>query len=205
MDGVLNQPSAVAETAAVATNAAVATLTRAMVAGDEASYREFHESYCPRLQRYLLVIAAGDEDAAREALQAACIRVVRHIKVFADEAHFWNWLAVLARSAFLDQTRKQRRYFSFLDRFTRHARVEFSAGEDGGADARLLALLEESLASLPPEERELVERKYFHRQAIREIAAAAQTSEKAVESRLGRVRQKLKAALLAQLKHEQAE
>ena len=57
----------------------------------------------------------------RGALQGALVRVTRHIKVFRDETAFWSWLTVLARSAFADETRKQRRYFSFLDRFTRHA------------------------------------------------------------------------------------
>jgi len=180
----------------------VATLTRAMVKGDESAYRQFHEAYCQRLYRYLLVVAAGDEDAARETLQSTFVRVVRHIKEFADEARFWNWLTVLARTAFLDQTRKQRRYFAFLDRFTRHTRDEVAGGQNGEADAQLLALLEHNLGALSDEERELVERKYFQRQSVREIALADQATEKSVESRLTRVRQKLKAAVLKQLKHE---
>jgi len=178
-------------------------MTRAMVAGDEAAYRQFHEAYCPRLHRYLLVVAAGDKDAAREALQAACIRVVRHIKVFSDEQIFWNWLTVLARTALADHRRKRSRYRAFLDRFTLHTRVEVSGPtEEGQADAQLLATLERSVRELPPDERELVERKYFGREPVREIADDLQVSEKAVESRLVRVRRKLKDALLTKLKHE---
>jgi RNA polymerase sigma-70 factor (ECF subfamily) len=183
----------------------VAALTRALVAGDENAYRQLHEAYCQRLYRYLLVVAGGNEDAACEALQATFIRVVRHVKAFDDEARFWNWLTVLARSAFLDQTRKQRRYFSFLNRFTKHAHGEVAGSNNGEADAQLLALLEQNLAELTPEERELVGEKYFQRQSVRDIAAAEQTSEKAIESRLTRVRQKLKAAVLAQLKDERAD
>ena len=181
-------------------------MTRAMVAGDETAYRQFHETYCPRLHRYLLVVAAGDEESAREALQVACIRVVRHIKEFLDEQIFWNWLTVLARTAFADQRRKRSRYRAFLDRFTLHARVDAAGhAEDGRADAQLLATLERSVRELPPDERELVERKYFGREAVREIADDLQVSEKAVESRLGRVRQKLKNDLLTKLKHEPAD
>ena len=172
--------------------------------GDEMAYRSFHEAYFPRLLRYLLVVAAGNEEAAREALQATFVRVVRHVKRFDDEARFWNWLTVLARTAFLDQTRKQRRYFAFLDRFSEHTQAEFAVNPNGEADARLLALLEQKLTVLSPEERGLVEQKYFQRKTVRDIAAGEQTSEKAVESRLTRVRQKLKGALLKQLKNEQA-
>jgi len=183
----------------------VLVLTEGMRKGDETAYRSFHEAYYPRLLRYLLVVAAGEEDAAREALQATFIRVVRHIKAFDDETRFWNWLTVLARTAFLDQTRKRRRYFTFLDRFTRHSKAETGASQNGEADARLLALLERNLSVLSPEERGLLEQKYFQRQTVRDIAAADQTSEKAVESRLTRVRRKLKTALLKQLKDEPAD
>ncbi len=176
-----------------------------MVAGDETAYRTFHEAYYPRLARYLLVVTHGDEEAAREALQATFIRVVRHIKVFHDEVHLWNWLTVLARTAFADQRRKRSRYLAFLDRFTEYARTEAAVAENGQADSRLLAALDVSVRRLPTEERELVERKYFDQESVRNIAESLQASEKAVESRLARVRHKLKDALLATLKHEQAD
>jgi RNA polymerase sigma factor (sigma-70 family) len=181
----------------------VEALTREMVKGDEAAYRIFYEAYVHRLSRYLLVVSRGDEDAMREALQAALVRVVRYVKVFPDETRFWNWLTVLARTALADQRRKRSRYLAFLDRFTEHARVEAAVANDSDADTQLLALLERSLELLPPDERELVERKYFNNQPVREIAGALQASEKAVESRLTRVRRKLKDALLTALKHDQ--
>ena len=181
----------------------VEVLTREMVKGDEAAYRIFYAAYVHRLSRYLLVVTGGDEDAMRESLQAALVRLVRHIKVFPDETRFWNWLTVLARTALADQRRKRSRYLAFLDRFAEHAQAEAAVPNDSDADAQLLALLEQSLQSLPPDERELVERKYFSNQPVREIAGVLHTSEKAVESRLTRVRRKLKDALLTALKHDQ--
>jgi RNA polymerase sigma-70 factor, ECF subfamily len=182
----------------------IAALTRRMAKGDEWAYRTFYDAYFDRLSRFLLVVTAGDEDAAREALQATMVRVVRHIKPFPEEAVFWSWLTVLARSALSDQTRKRRRYLAFLDRFTQHARVQQAVSDDHEADAQLLAFLERSLAALPDEERDLLQRKYFTRQSVRDIAAEHQTSEKAVESRLVRIRRKLKEAVLEALKHESA-
>lgn len=169
------------------------------------AWRAFYDAYFDRLWRYLLVVAAGNEDTAREALQGALIRVARHIKVFRDESVFWSWLAVLARSAFADETRKRRRYFAFLEKFTRHTEIENTSENDGAADQRLRALLEQHLTALPANERQLVEQKYILRRSVREIAGGRQTTEKAVESKLSRVRRKLKDAILAGLKNEQRE
>ena len=75
--------------------------------------------------------------------------------------------------------------------------------DNGEADEQLRALLEGKLTALPNDERQLVEQKYILRQSVREIADGLQTTEKAVESKLSRVRRKLKDAVLAELKNEQ--
>jgi len=180
----------------------ITALTRRMTEGDEMAWRTFYDACFDRLWRYLLVVAAGNEDAAREALQATLLRVTRHIKVFRDENSFWSWLTVLARSAFADETKKRRRYFLFLDRFTRHTNVELDGADERQTDERLKSLLERHVALLPPDERNLVEQKYFARRAVREIADELHMTEKAVESKLSRVRKKLKDAVLAELNNE---
>jgi RNA polymerase sigma-70 factor (ECF subfamily) len=172
-----------------------------MVAGDETAYRLFYDAYFDRLWRYLIVVAAGNEEAAREALQTTLTRVVRHIRVFSSEPVFWSWLTVLARSALSDQSRKHRRYLAFLQRFSQYTAAE-SAPHDHRAEDRLQQLLERHIAALPEDDRRLVEAKYFARRSVRDIAAELQTTEKTVESRLTRVRQKLKSAVLAALKNE---
>lgn len=178
----------------------IAALTRALVAGDEVAYRMFHALYLDRLTRYLLVVNAGHEQAARDALQAMMPRLVRHIRVFHDEAVFWSWLTVLARSAHADERRTRRRYFAFLDRFTRHAEIEAAIGGAPPRDDRLGEALARHLALLPAGERELIEWKYTERRAVRDIAAQLGATEKTVESRLTRIRRKLKEAVLAELK-----
>ena len=175
-----------------------------MTEGDEMAWRTFHDAYFDRLWRYLLVVAIGNEDAAREALQGALVRAARHIKVFRDETVFWSWLTVLARSALADETWKRRRYFTFLDRFTSHANVENDGVSDAGIEHRLKTLLENQVTALPPDERELVRQKYFAHRTVREIADELQITEKAVESKLSRIRKKLKDAVLTELKNERA-
>lgn len=177
-------------------------LTRRMSAGDELAYRKFYDAYYSRLSRYLLVVASGNETAAAEALESTLLRVVRNIRVFTNEEILWSWLTVLARSAYRDQTRKRNRYLAFLERFTRHAQIEEVRPDSREADARMQTALASSLADLPDDERQLVEAKYFQRRSVRELAEAFQISEKAIESRLVRIRRKLKDALLTKLKDE---
>jgi RNA polymerase sigma-70 factor (ECF subfamily) len=180
----------------------VAEVTAKMTKGDEMAYRLFYDEYFERLRRYLLVVTSGNEDTTREALQSALLRVVKHIRKFSTETEFWGWLTVLARTALFDQTRKRKRYWSFLERFTRHAESERTADVQSDHDTKLLSLLERNLATLPSEEKQLLESKYIDGASVRQIADDFQISEKAIESRLLRIRRKLKAALLENLKHE---
>jgi RNA polymerase sigma-70 factor (ECF subfamily) len=179
----------------------VESLTRQMKAGDETAYRIFYDAYFDRLWRYLVVVAAGNEDAAREALQTALLRVARHVRIIRDEKVFWSWLTVLARSAYADETRKRRRYFSFLDRFRQYSGDNIP-GHGVEGDGRLQGLLKIQMTRLPPDEQQLIGQKYFEGCSVRDIAANLQTTEKAVESKLSRIRRKLKDAVLAKLNHE---
>jgi len=180
-----------------------AALTAGMARGDEAAWRQFHDQYFHRLLRYLFVVSRGQEDMARDAVQAALLRAVRHIRRFERKEMFWSWLTVLGRSALVDEERKRRRYSSLLDRFFQRdasAGIEF----DHKADAQLLALLEKNLAALPIEDRALLEQKYFTLEPVRAIADAAGATEKAVESRLVRIRRHLRELILSELKRENA-
>ena len=103
----------------------------------------------------------------------------------------------------MDEERKRKRFLANLVSLFQYQQVDV-APTDGDADARLWALLEDNLAVLPSDERQLIERKYFAGESVKEIACATATTEKAVESRLRRVRQKLKDLILAQLKHEKS-
>jgi len=55
---------------------------------------------------------------------------------------------------------------------------------------------------LPQDERDLLEAKYLDGRSVRQIADMLQISEKAVESRLVRIRRKLKGQMLERLKDE---
>lgn len=179
---------------------ATAQLTLRLKAGEESAWREFHEAYCHRLLRYLLVVTRGDEELARNAVQGAFVRAVRHVRRFDTEPAFWSWLTMLALSALRDERRKHRRYLAFLDRWFAWitSAPEPTPPQDTGEE--LEQLLKEALVKLPPPDVRLIERKYFEEQSVREIALGLGCSEKAVESRLSRLRARLKDLILLQLR-----
>ncbi|MCB1125435.1 MAG: sigma-70 family RNA polymerase sigma factor [Verrucomicrobiae bacterium] len=179
----------------------VRALTERMVRGDEDAWREFHNRYFDRLWRYQIVVTRGQEEAAREAVQITFVRAARHIRRFESEAVLWSWLTVLARSALIDEQRNRSRYRAFLDRF-----LDWSHGQTGlppqDTDGLLRELLKSGLDELPVTDRELLERKYLAAASVRELVDDLGDTEKAVESRLGRVRRKLKTWILERLHHE---
>jgi RNA polymerase sigma-70 factor (ECF subfamily) len=180
-----------------------AVLTRGLAAGDEAAFREFHAQYFGRMLRYQLVLARGDEQSARDALQETFTRVARKARHFEDEEAFWSWLTVLARSAAVDAARRRSRYRAMLSGL-RFAWLRPPAEPVVEADSRLHEYLDAALLALAPEERALIEAKYFFQATVRELAAQHCLTEKAVESRLLRLRRQLRERIFRSLRHEQS-
>jgi RNA polymerase sigma factor (sigma-70 family) len=185
-----------------ADSGALAALTARMARQDEAAFVEFLDLYRDRLFRYTIVLVRGDEESAKEAMQQTMMRVVRHIRRFEDEAVFWSWLTRLTRSVVTDEARKRNRYRNFLARFFGHRKPEAHVSEPASDDPTLLARLESLLPTLPPDEADLIRRKYFLGETVREISAQLDTTEKAIESRLVRIRRRLRETILKEAKNE---
>jgi RNA polymerase sigma-70 factor (ECF subfamily) len=180
----------------------ITSLTRRLEAGDENAFREFHKVYAARLYQFLLVVERGNEDEAKEALQLSMLRVVRYARPFESEEVFWDWLKMAARSAARDAGRKTQRYTAMLRLFSR----EIPAGEPSRltpTNEHLGDLLEESLEELVASDRELVEGKYVEGLSVHALAQRSGQSLKATESRLLRVRKKLRESILGKLRQEE--
>lgn len=176
-----------------------AALVAAIRAGDEAAFERFHALYAPRLYSYALVLARGDEHEAREVAQTVWVKVATRCDLCPDDAALWAWLRSVARNAFIDQRRA---------RFAREQRIvplnEDDAGHAAEADLDTVvrAGLRAILDALPSDERELLHAAYLDEQPLAAIAAASGTTYKALESKLGRLRARLRARLLQFLHHE---
>lgn len=177
----------------------VARLTHGLAAGEETAFREFHARYFDRLYQFLIVVARGQEHEAQEAVQQTLLRVLRYVRVFESEDVFWSWLKALARSAARDAGRKQQRYAVLLQQFALRWR-DFADEQFSDDDNRLSIVLEESLKELPPDDRRLIEGKYLDATSVKVLSAHTGLTEKAVESRLLRLRRQLRERMINKLR-----
>ena len=176
----------------------IESLTSRLAAGEETAYSEFHTRYFDRLYQFLLVVSRGREDEAQEALQQTFLRVVRYARVFNSEESFWCWLKTVARSVARDAGRKQQRYRGLLKRFaiwTGQALPNSLVDPDN----RLRAELDETLTELAPEDRLLLESKYIEGASVKELSSQTGLTEKAIDSRLVRLRRRVREDLLKKL------
>ena len=181
----------------------LASMTCGMARGSEEEYRRFHDLYFHRLLRYLIVVARGDEQAARDALQETLVRVARHVRSFESEPSFWAWLTRIARSAAVDAGRRESRFRRFLGRFREQSPPPRASLPGDAEDER--PLLEHMLRCLPlldEADRAVLEAKYLGRTPVRDLARRLALTEKAVESRLTRARNRLRTLILKSIRDE---
>jgi RNA polymerase sigma-70 factor (ECF subfamily) len=176
----------------------IRALTLAVRRGDEDAFFRFYDLYSFRLYKFLLVFTRGDEHEAREVSQAVFIKLAKRFKVFDDERQLWAWLCVLAKNVFIDHCRARKR----LDRFVSLEHLPAAGGAEGNAVQPLSEMMREALAGLPWEERELIQAVYIDERPLQELAGESGQTYKAIESRLARLRLKLKEHLLKKLRHE---
>ena len=176
----------------------VGQLSARMAKGDEAAWAEFHERYFSRLLSYLLVLHRGDEALARESLQQTYLRVVRHVRRFDVEAVFWSWLTKLARCVVIDDSRKSKRYSGLMEKVARAVELEPVQPAEPGMMA---VVLEDCLACWRADDRQILEKKYFEQWTYSDLAEEFSITPKAVESRLARLRSRLRDCILERLRH----
>jgi RNA polymerase sigma-70 factor (ECF subfamily) len=181
-----------------ATVANLKELTKAICRGNEAAFTRFYELYSLRLYKHLLVLAKGNESEAREVLQTVVVKLAKGFKVFNEEGRMWGWLCRLARNSYVDLCRARRRDQRFVP--LEEHKPELVEGRD--EEHRLSESLLHALEQLTAEEQELMRAAYVDERPLQELANASGQTYKAVESRLARLRQKLKTNLLNHLRHE---
>lgn len=181
------------------TGGSIERLTRGLAGGDEEAFHDFHTRYFDRLYQFLLVVTRGQDGEAQEALQQTLLRVVRYARVFHSEDVFWSWLKMVARSTARDAGRKQQRYAALLRDFALRWQAHLEPPQTPDDGDRLNTALEESLNELDAPERQLLQAKYVEGKTVKELAAESGLTEKALESRLLRLRRDLRQRVLNKL------
>ena len=179
----------------------VPKLTAALKGADEAAFAWLHAQWSQRINRYCFALAAGDDVFASEISQATWLRIVRHIRVVKDESALWNWIACAARHAATDLRRTGGRYRQALARFGEWWSQPACSAPADPSDA-LLTALEAALLQLSEEDRHLIDGRYFTGDSLASIGARQALSERAVEGRLARLRQRLRELIAQKLRSQ---
>ncbi len=176
-------------------------LTTRITAGDEAAFACLYEHFFDRLFRYVLVMTKGDEELSRDLMQQTMLKVVRYLKPFPDETILWSWLTQSAKTSFIDVLRRRQRGPELV---ALESVNPVSQPRDDSADETLMleAALERALKGLDTDEQELIQSVYFDELSHKQIAESTGCTPKAVESKLARVRQKLRKLLTGILNDE---
>jgi RNA polymerase sigma-70 factor (ECF subfamily) len=170
----------------------LSAMTRGLSSCDEAAWRAFHERCYPRLHG--LAISRGVPACdAPEIIQGVYLRVLRHAKVFRDEDSFHAWLACLLRCEVIDAGRKSGRRSWLNECFQHWQESKRSVEEVASRDQ-----LEEALLELDEKERALIRHHYLDGWSQETLAERHQVSVKAIESKLARLRKRLRQILTDQ-------
>ena len=173
-------------------------LTTAIKRGDATAFSEFYDRYSLPLYKYLFVLARGDESQAKEVCQTLFIKLTKRFEVLNDEKSLWAWLRTVAKHEFIDHCRRQHK----LERLVSLDEVETPTSTGANSVSLLNQALRDVLAEIPLEEAELLQEIYLDKRPIRELAEESHQSYEAIESRLARLRRKLKDRILKVLRHE---
>ncbi len=168
-----------------------AELSVRIAAGSDEAFDRFYHLYTRRVYALLFSLTGGDEHLTRDLHQLVFIRAARRFPRFESEAKLWNWLSAVARHALLDHLRQS---------YRRNQREQISAAppldEPSQAQETMLARLEAALAELPSGDRDLLNQFYFAHESQDAIAERLGTTSKAIQSKLARLRLKLRSHLL---------
>jgi RNA polymerase sigma-70 factor (ECF subfamily) len=154
-----------------------------------AVYRETIEP----LYAYVSRVCYGDRTLAEDVTQEAWLRAVREWRRKGPPDRPLAWLTTVARNLLVSYYRRKKP--SQLD--SASAAEMLPALEDGGA-ARLEEIataVGHAMSRLPDAEARLLEAFHFENRRVAQIAEGAGISERAVEGRLRRARERLKREL----------
>lgn len=178
-----------------ATDGELAVLARN---GAQAAYRALTERHRDAVYR-LVRSAIGDADEALDVTQEAFISAFGALARYDPARPFRMWIARIALNKARDWGRRRavRQFFSFglTDHAAHNAPDEAVRADRTAEDRQELAQVAAAIAQLPARLKEALLLRTIEGMSQAEVAAAIGVTEKTVETRLYRARQKLNEAL----------
>lgn len=142
------------------------------------------------LMRYIIAPILSDPQDREECLSDAAMRVWDRISQFDPEKGSWTaWLTAVTRSVALNHQRRCRVDMEPLDP---EMPSPAPTPEEYILQKEQKQALHDTLAAIPQTDRLLFYRKYYYLQSTAQIASEMGLTERAVEGRLYRIKQRLR-------------
>jgi len=183
-------------------------LMRAYKEGDVQAFHRLVERHEGPLYRFCLR-ALGDKEQAADAAQEVFMRIVRNAAKWERKAKFTTWMYTIARNYCIDEARKAR------FRKTDSLNETIGQDDDGGTEKldrveyegpdsarltdshRIRAVVDDALAELPEEQRQVFCLREYGGLAFKDIAETVGVGENTVKSRMRYALAALRKALVA--------
>jgi RNA polymerase sigma-70 factor (ECF subfamily) len=182
-----------------------AALIAAMLAGDEAAFRVFFETYFPRVYRFALPRLGNDAEGCKEVVQSTLVKAMRALGGFRGEAALFSWLCQICRRQIADYLRAHKRHHQnvvLIDDTPglREALESIAAPASdepmqGYGNAETRRLVQSVLDRLPSRYGDVLEWKYIEGRSVEEIGALLGVGQTAAQSLLARARVAFREAL----------
>ena len=183
---------------------ATAELVERAQSGDQNAMEELLASHQDFAFRTAMRFCSGNEEAAFELAQEALVNAYRKLDKFKGNSRFSTWLyrivTNLAKNRYVRQNRERARYFSYDTPQTNDPENDSPREfDDPSEDPRLqaqrneaLARLDDAVANLDDEFREVFLLRFHECMSYEQIAEAAEIPVGTVKSRINRARKTLK-------------
>lgn len=168
----------------------------AAAAGDPDARAWLVREWTPRVYRTCLAILR-DEAYARDATQDTLIKALGKLHTFRADGRFDPWILQIARNTCYNEFRRRRSRATLVSGEVLDTRADPTpADPDALLDHQRLSLrLEQAMAGLPPQYREILDLYHFQHLKYREIAEVLDLPMGTVMNRIFRARRKMRDAL----------
>jgi len=167
-------------------------LLRRAQRGERDAFRSIVELHQRRVHRFCFRYLRDEEDA-REACQDTFVRAYRALGRFQPRARLSSWLMRIALNLCRDRARRRRERLLPLEACDESLCCPGASPDEAAIREAELAMLDRGLAALPEKHRSVLALVCLEGLSHRECAEVLKCSERAVEGRVYRARQRLAA------------
>lgn len=154
---------------------------------------------------FLRTILANAADA-EDVLQETNIALWNNVSSFESGTNFYAFATRIAYNKAIDHIRRRKKLgglvfdSDLMERLTKHMLED----QAHAADTSRQSALETCINRLPPSDLDLIQRRYFQKQTIRDLVAATGKTETNLQYHFGRIRNLLKGCIESKLSNETA-